>query len=124
MFVINFSPNAVIPYVEQGQLSGLGWELGSLRKGGWLQILHQPGLWPPCPHPSLQAASQMSSPSGSPFLSLLLGLSLFRSTGRVFSHSRVAFSLCSLQTFSGAKPNARVRFRAQEITVNEPSGMG
>ena len=47
MFVINFSPNAVIPYVEQGQLSGLGWELSSLRKGGWLQILHQPGLWPP-----------------------------------------------------------------------------
>lgn len=68
MFVINFSPNTVIPYVELAQLSGFGWELGSRRKGGWPQTLHQPGLQPSCQQHSLWAVSQMSPPSGTPFL--------------------------------------------------------
>lgn len=67
MFVINFSPNAVIPYVGLAQLSELGRELSSGRKGGWPQIQHQPGLQPPCQQHPLQAASQMSPPTGSPF---------------------------------------------------------
>lgn len=34
MFLINFSPNTVIAYVELAQLAGLGWELSSQRRAG------------------------------------------------------------------------------------------
>lgn len=75
MFVINFSPNAVIPYVGLAQLSELGWELRSGRKGGWPQIQHNLGSSHPANSSLCRLRLRCHLLWGPLFLCLLLKLS-------------------------------------------------
>lgn len=76
MFVINFSPIGVIPDAELAQLSVLGWDLCSPRKGGWpLSCTNPTPASLPLP-PSEGLVSDVRPPLGPLLLSLWSDLSL------------------------------------------------
>lgn len=91
MFVINFSPNAVIPYADLAQLSGLGWEPSSQRKGRGPQIPPPPA----CSNPP-RVVSQKSPRSGPLLLSPLSDLSLQLTLQRLL---HLLHSICLFFTF-------------------------
>lgn len=59
MFVINFSPNAVIPYIALAQLSELGWERTQLVEEGRVAANSAP-TWAPAALPAPPSAGCIS----------------------------------------------------------------